>query len=89
MKQKTLDDVALSLPESVSESRSEPVMHIYELHKQGKLTKTDEDAVIRLALRIVDRRRYASMLGLKPEEYTPDKIWEIIQELEAKQKKKK
>lgn len=82
----TLHDVAVSLDESVQESRSELVMPLAELEKQGKLTKVDEDAIIRLALRIVDKRRFAALIGVKPEEYTPELILSLIQEAEEKER---
>lgn len=86
---KTLDDMALSLDESVAESRSELVMPLAELEQQGKLSKADEDAIIRLALRIVDKRRFARFLGIPPEEYTPEKILEIITAAEEHEKNRK
>lgn len=83
---KTLDDIAVSLDESVEEAHSELIIPIAELEKQGKLTKDDEDAIIRLAIRIVDRRRYAYLIGVKPEDYTPETLLALIQK-EARTKK--
>ena len=86
---KTLDDMALSLDESVAESRSELVMPLADLEKQGKLSKADEDAILRLALRIVDKRRFSRFLGISPEEYSPEKILEIITAAEEHEKNRK
>ena len=83
---KTLDDIAVSLYESVEETRSELIIPIAELEKQGKLTKADEDAIIRLALRIVDKRRFAEMIGVKPEDYNPETLIALIQREEEKER---
>lgn len=85
---KTLDDIAVSLDESVEEARSELILPIAELEKQGNLTKADEDAVIRLALRIVDKRRFAELIGVKPEDYSPDKLLELINKAEEQERRR-
>ena len=86
---KTIDDLALSLDESVAEARSELVLPLAELERDGKLTKSDEDAILRLALRIVDKRRFARLLGVKPEDYTPEYLRQLIDQAEERERKRK
>ena len=86
---KTLDDIAISLEDSVDEHRSELIMPIAALEREGKLTKVDEEAILRLAIRIVDKRRFARLLNIPPEEYSPEKILEIIRDAEENERRRR